>query len=383
MSRPYTILQILPKLHQTGGVERGTVEIASAIVNAGDKALVASTAGEMCTRLAQVGGTHIPLPLDTKNPLKIWLNAARLEKVIRKHKVDLVHARSRAPAWSAYLACKRTNTPFITTFHGQYTIQNEWKKKYNSIMLRGRLTIAVSHFIKQHILDNYPAKANKIHVIHRGVDLKAFSPDRVGKQRIIDLLRQWNVPEHLPIILFPGRVTRWKGQDVFVKALAQLGHKDFFAVLLGDDTQHPKYRAEVEQLISTSGLEGHVRMVGSTANMTEAYQLAKFVVATSVEPEAFGRVVLEAQAMGKPVIATRHGGACETVIEQETGLLVPPGDVQELTNAISNTLAMSEEDIAAVGKAGMEQAKQFSTHMMCEKTLAIYHKLLNSKEMSW
>lgn len=372
MQKSPNILQVLPKLHQTGGVERGTVEIASALVGEGWGAYVASSKGEMSHRLEQVGGKHIDLPLDTKNPLKILLNARRLEKVIRKYNIDLVHARSRAPAWSAYFACQNTGTPFITTFHGQYNIQNKWKHRYNSIMLRGRLVIAVSNFIKEHILANYPVKEHKIRVIHRGVDLRSFGPDKVGQQRMADLVKEWNVPEHLPIILFPGRITRWKGQDVFIKALAQLGHKDFFAALVGDDTQHPSYREEVEKLITEHKLEGHVRMVGSTKFMAEAYQLAKFVVATSVEPEAFGRVVVEAQAMGKPVIATSHGGACETVIEGETGLLVPPGDIEKLSDAMAYILSMSEEEINAVGEAGMQQAKNFTTVKMCEETLGVY-----------
>lgn len=370
-----TILQVLPKMHQTGGVERGTVEVASAIESHGWKALVASAEGEMCAKLRAVGVEHIALPLDTKNPLKIWRNAAKLEKVIKQYQVDIVHARSRAPAWSAWLACQRTGTKFITTFHGQYTIQNKWKHRYNEVMVKGRLVIAVSNFIKQHMLDNYEVDERKIRVIHRGVDLSSFGPDKFGRGRMEMLLKEWNIPD-LPVILYPGRVTRWKGQDVFVEALAKLGHKNFFAALVGDDQQHPAFREEVEALVRKHKLEGHVCMVGSTPHMCEAYQLAKIVVATSVEPEAFGRVAIEAQAMGKPVIATNHGGACETVIDGETGLLVEPGNVDQLAKAIGYVLQLGEDELEIIGAAGMENAKNFSTQQMCEKVLAVYQEVL-------
>ena len=370
-----TILQILPKLHQTGGVERGTVEIAAYLVHHGYTALVASAEGEMCKKLEGMGGIHIPLPLDSKNPLTMWRNAKRLEQVIKKHQVDIVHARSRAPAWSAWLACQRTNTRFMTTFHGQYNIQNKWKRKYNSVMVKGRRVIAVSNFIKQHMLDNYEVDESRIRVIHRGVDLSAFGPDKFGRGRMEQLLKDWNIPD-LPVILYPGRITRWKGQDVFVKALAGLGHKNFFAALVGDDQQHPGFREEVEALVREHKLEGHVCMVGSTPYMTEAYQLAKIVVATSVEPEAFGRVAIEAQAMGKPVIATNHGGACETVLDGETGLLVEPGNIEQLTKAIGYALNRGEDELAAIGAAGMERAKHFSTQQMCERVLGVYQELL-------
>lgn len=376
MNHTPTILQVLPKLHQTGGVERGTVEVASAIVHHGWKAVVASAPGELCTSLARLGVTHIPCPLDTKNPWKIWRNARRLQRIIREHKVDIVHARSRAPAWSAWLACKRTGTIFITTFHGQYNIQNEWKRRYNAIMLRGRRVIAVSNFIKAHIIANYQVDERRIHVIHRGVDLAQFHPDKINRPSMAKLIEQWNLPAHLPIILFPGRITRWKGQDVFIQALAKLPHRNFFAVLVGDDTQHPQFRDEVEQLITQSNLEGHVRMVGSTPYMAETYQLSKLVVATSIEPEAFGRVAIEAQSMGKPVIATNHGGACETVAPGETGWLVEPGSIPELASAMEHALGLNEDALQQIGQNGMARATTFSTKQMCDKVLAVYAGLL-------
>lgn len=370
------ILQVLPCLHETGGVERGTIEIARAISQNGWKALVASAPGNQIKQLTHAGGQHLALNLKTKNPLKIWLNSFKLEQLIRKHKVDIVHARSRAPAWSAYLAAKRAGVPFMTTFHGVYGLENSHKKKYNEVMVKGERIIAVSEFIAKHIEEEYAPEISRVRVIYRGVDLKTFQPDRMNGQRMIDLIKSWNIPDHLPIILFPGRITRWKGQDVFIKALAKLQTRNFFAVLVGDDTQHPQFREEVEALIHQHRLEGHARMVGSTPHMPEAYKLSKLVVATSVEPEAFGRVVLEAQAMGKLVIATNHGGAMETVLDGKTGWLVEPNGVDALAKTIDYALHAEDETVAWMSAQGIAQAQLFSTDMMCEKTLNVYKELL-------
>ena len=375
MEKPPVILQVLPEL-RSGGVERGTVEIARAIVQAGGIALVASRGGSMVTQIQQVGGNHITLPLASKNPITIWLNSLRLARIIQKYKVDIIHARSRAPAWSAWLAAKKTGCKFVTTFHGTYGLQNKWKQKYNSIMTKGDLVIAISHFISDHIQKNYEIDPRKIRIIQRGVDLQLFCPSVHSAQRMIDLAVEWRLPEDLPLILFPGRFARWKGQEVFVKALAKLPHRNFFAVILGDDKGHENYRAEIEQLIVDSGLSGHVRIARHTQFVTEAYMLAKLVVATSIEPEAFGRVVLEAQAMGKPVIATNHGGPQETVIDKETGLLVPPNDVKMLAAAIENVLAMPEDLYEQVKNDAIANAKLFSLDKMCEQTIRVYLELL-------
>lgn len=376
LNKTPNILQILPKLHQTGGVERGTLEIARAIKTQGWGSFVASAGGELLPKLTYAGAQHITLPLNTKNPLVMALNVWRLERVIRANNISLVHARSRAPAWSAYFAAKRAGVPFITTFHGVYGLQGKWKRAYNAVMVRGERVIAVSEFIKAHMLAHYPVDASRIRVIHRGVELKLFTPENVSEQRMVEVFKHWGIPEHLPIILFPGRITRWKGQDVFIKALAQLRGRDFFAVLVGDDAQHPAFKHEVVELIKSVGLEGRVRLVGSTPFMAEAYKLAKMVVATSVEPEAFGRVALEAQAMGKPVIATNHGGARETVQSGTTGWLVEPHDVGALARALDAALAMDAAQLSEIGAHAREHAKQFSSAAMCEKTLAVYREVL-------
>jgi glycosyltransferase involved in cell wall biosynthesis len=357
-------------------VERGTIEIARTITQQGWTSLVASKSGEQVRHVIHAGGQHFDLNLKTKSPLGIWLNSFKLEKIIRKHKVDVVHARSRAPAWSAYLAAKRASVPFMTTFHGVYGLEGKWKKKYNEVMVKGERIIAVSKFIADHIKNEYAPDMARVRIIHRGADLRTFQPERITQQRMVDLIKSWNIPEHLPIILFPGRITRWKGQDVFIKALAKLPTRNFFAVLVGDDSQHPQFREEVESLIREHRLDGHARMVGSTPYMPEAYKLSKLVVATSVEPEAFGRVVLEAQAMGKPVIATNHGGARETVIHNQTGWLVEPNDVDGLSHVIDAVLSANDAILEQIGAQGMAQAKLFSSDAMCEKTLSVYRELL-------
>jgi len=369
------ILQVLPSL-RSGGVERGTLEIARAILQAGGKAIVASSGGPMAVTLANLGAEHITLPLASKNPVTMWKNMGRLARLIKDRQVDIVHARSRAPAWSAWFAARRAKCHFMTTFHGTYNIQNNWKKKYNAIMTRGERVIAISAFIAEHIQKHYHIDPAKIRIIQRGVDLKLFNPAIRSQPRIISLIREWHLPESLPLILCPGRITRWKGQDVLLRALAALPHRNFFAVILGDDKKQSLYRHELEKLIGELGLEGHVRIARHTNYIGEAYLLSRFVVSTSIEPEAFGRVVLEAQAMGKPVIATNHGGPRETVIDGKTGWLVEPGNVEALSAAIQRALTLDEPALQQMSEAAIENAQQFTMEKMCAQTLDVYKDML-------
>lgn len=379
--KPPVILQVLPSL-QSGGVERGTIEIARAILHSGAVPLVASAGGPMTTQLAHADIKHFTLPLDKRDIFTIWSNAGKLARIIREHNVDIIHARSRAPAWSAWMASRRTGCHFVTTFHGTYNLGGMFKRYYNSIMTRGERVIAISNFIAEHIKKNYPtAKASRLRVIQRGVDLKLFNPYAQKTQRVIELAREWRLPDDLPLILFPGRITRWKGQEAFIKALAALPHRRFFAVILGDDKGHEKYRKSLEKLISKSNLEGHVRIIGHTKYMTEAYQLSRVVVSTSIEPEAFGRVVLEAQALGKLVIASNQGGPMETVVPDVTGWLVAPGDVNALSQAIDNVLQMDEASLQQMGEQAIANAQRFSLEHMCYKTLEVYREVLGLVEM--
>jgi glycosyltransferase involved in cell wall biosynthesis len=374
------ILQVLPSL-QSGGVERGTIEVARAIAAKGWVSLVASSGGKMAAQLSYAGAEHITLPLASKNPFVIWQNSRKLKKIIRDRGVDIIHARSRAPAWSTYLAAKKTDCKFITTFHGYYKMQNVFKHWYNSVMVRGQRVIAISHFIADHIRKNYTVEAERVRIIHRGVDLKLFHSTTHSPERMIRLAKEWHLPDE-PVILFPGRLTRWKGQDVFIKALEQIPHRHFFAVILGDDKGHPNYRTELEKLIISSGLAGHVRIIPHTQQITDAYRLARVVVATSVEPEPFGRVVLEAQAMARPVIATNQGGPQETIVPNETGWLVEPGNVNELSNILAFALAMQEEDLRVMGDQAVANAANFSLDAMCQKTLAVYEELLGQEKIA-
>ncbi len=373
--KPPVILQVLPEL-RSGGVERGTIEIARAIIQAGGKAIVASSGGAMVSQLLHSGALHVKLPLKRKDPISLWLNRKRLAKLIREHQVDIVHARSRAPAWSAYYAAKDAGCRFMTTFHGTYGLQNEWKKKYNAIMTRGERVIAISHFIADHIKANYEMDASRMRIIHRGVDLKLFNLQNHSLLRLIELTKEWRLPDAMPLILFPARITRWKGQDVFLRAIAALPHRNFFAVILGDDKGHENYRAELEKLIVELQLEGHVRIAKHTHQITEAYRLARVIVATSIEPEAFGRVVLEAQAMGRPVIATNHGGPMETVIPDTTGWLVTPGNVDQLSARIDYALRMDQKELEWMGEQAIQNAQNFSLDTMAAKTIDVYKELL-------
>jgi glycosyltransferase involved in cell wall biosynthesis len=374
------ILQVLPSL-QSGGVERGTIEVARAIAAKGWVSLVASSGGRMAGQLSYVGAEHIMLPLASKNIFVMWRNSRKLKKIIRDRQVDIIHARSRAPAWCAYWASRKTDCKFVTTFHGYYKIQNAIKHWYNSVMTRGDRVIAISHFIADHIRKNYTVEAERVRIIYRGVDLKLFHSTTHSPERMIKLAKEWHLPDE-PVILFPGRLTRWKGQDVFIKALEQIPHRHFFAVILGDAKGHHTYRSELEKLIISCGLAGHVRIIPHTQQITDAYRLARIVVATSIAPEPFGRVVLEAQAMARPVIATNQGGPQETVVPNETGWLVQPSNVAELSNVLTFALSMQEEDLRLMGDQAMANAAKFSLDAMCEKTLAVYQELLGTEKMA-
>ena len=374
-SRP-TVLQVLPALVQ-GGVERTTVEIASAVCKAGGRCVVVSAGGPMEHEISRVRAKHITLPVDSKNPLIMYANVFRLIKIIRDHNIDIVHARSRAPAWSAWMAAKRCGVPFVTTFHGVYSLGWGLKRRYNSVMTRGKKVIANSTFIAGHIRKNYGIPLERLRIIHRGVDLDRFDADKVHAQRVVALANDWRLEDGLPVIMLPGRLTRWKGQPFFIEAIAALGRKDIRCLLIGSDQGRSNYRKEVENLISVNGLNEVVRIVENCNDMPAAYMLTDVVVSASMDPEAFGRIIPEAQALGRPVIATNHGGALETVIQGETGWLVPPGDTLALTNAIKDVLALDEDARKVLAKKAVANVREkFSKDDMCAKTLSVYNEVL-------
>jgi len=375
--RRATVLQVLPALGQGGGVERGTVEVARAIVEAGGRALVASAGGIMVHDLTRAGAEHFEMPVDSKNPIVMESNVGRLARLIEAEKVDIVHARSRAPAWSAWRAARRTATPFITTFHGTYSHGNWFKRWYNSVMTRGERVIAISGFIAGHVRRIYGVPSESIRVIHRGVDLNSFDPAKVTAERVAKLSEDWRLDGGLPVVMLPGRLTRWKGQGVFIEAVSKMKRRDIRCLLVGSDQGREDYRRELENRVHDSGLAEIVRIVDHCADMPAAYMLTDVVVSASTDPEAFGRVVIEAQALGRPVIATDHGGAKETVIVGETGWLTPPGDADALARALDSVL---ELDAAARQKLSQKAVanvrKNFSRQAMCDKTLEVYDEVL-------
>lgn len=378
-SRP-VILQILPRL-VTGGVERGTIDVALALEQAGWLPLVASHGGPMAHELERAGIEHITLPLQSKNPVVIGRNIGRLERLIAERGVDLVHARSRAPAWSAYVAADRAGVPFVTTFHGTYNLGPfAMKRAYNAVMTRGDRVIAISRFIAEHIVANYGLPPEHIRIIPRGIDLSRFDPATVHPNRMISLAQQWRLPDGMPVIMLPGRLTRWKGQTVLIEALKRLGRRDVRCLLVGSDQGRVKYRSELNTLVRQSGLTDVVHVVEHCRDMSAAYMLTDVVVSASTDPEAFGRVAVEAQAMGRPVVASRHGGACETVLEGETGWLVPPNDPDALAAAINTVLAIGPAERAALARRQIEHVRaNFSKERMCAATLAVYTELLRDR----
>lgn len=373
------VLQVLPSLH-TGGVERGTADIAAALTESGRRAIVVSSGGPMVHEIERVGGEHLTLPVDSKNPLVMRRNIAALAEIIESRNVGLVHARSRAPAWSAHAAANRCGVPFITTFHGTYNFRNPLKKAYNAIMAKGERVIAISDFIGRHVIDNYGVLPGKVRVIHRGIDIDTFNPDAVSAERMIQLAQAWRLPDGAPVIMLPARLTRWKGQGVLIEAARRLARADVRVLLVGDDQGRTAYRDELEEQIKRTGAEGIVHLTGPCRDMPAAYMLADVVVSASTDPEAFGRVAAEAQAMGRPVIATDHGGSRETVIAGETGWLVAPGDADALAQALKTALTMTPEERDRVAyRARAHITDNFTKTRMCAQTLEIYAELLGRR----
>lgn len=371
------ILQVLPSLHG-GGVERGTVEIAQALIDGGHRAVVASSAGRMVRDIERTGADYFRLPLKRKNPMVIWRNVNRLSRLIEDQAIDLVHARSRAPAWSAYYAARQTGRPFVTTIHGAYSAGTALKRAYNSVMTRGDKVIAISEFIRDYALTNYPSLSDdRVMVIYRGVDTQQFRPGNVPAARIIQLTQAWSLPDGAPVILLPGRLTRLKGQDVLIRALAASTSADSVLVFVGSDEGRESFKVELRKIATAAGVGDRIRFAGHCRDMQAAYSLASVVVSASTKPEGFGRTAVEGQAMGRPVIVTDHGGARETVRPGETGWRVPPGDHLAMAAAIDDSLALSQAQRDALAdRAVAHVISHFSLELMKQRTLGLYHEIL-------
>ncbi len=379
--RPARVLQVLPRL-VAGGVERGTVDMAAALAEAGAVPVVASAGGPMEAHLKRHGAQHLTLPLASKNPFVIRRNVDRLAQVIEAQDIDIVHARSRAPAWSALGATRKTGCHFVTTVHAPYGAKGSLKRRYNSVMMRGEKVIAISEFVADYMRRTYDMDPAKIRVIHRGVDLVRFDPEKVTPERVIKLARQWRMPDGVPLILLPGRLTRWKGQTVMLDALARLKDENVCCALLGSAMGREGFRSELEQKIAQSGLTGRAFILDNCDDMPAAYKLADMVVSASSEPEGFGRVVSEGQAMGRIVIVSNHGGAKEQIIDGETAFAFTPDDPDSLADCIRRAVRLDPAQRDKMQRRAVEHVRDhFSNAVMCRKTIDLYREILLGREI--
>ena len=377
------VLQVLPELNQ-GGVELGTIEIASELQKRGIENYVASAGGRMAFNLERMKVKHFTLPLKTKNILKLYINSWRLSKIIKDYGVTIVHARSRAPAWSAYWAAKRCGVHFMTTFHGTYGLGPLGIKKiYNQVMTFGERVIAISNHIKEHIIKNYGTDENKIRLIARCVNMENFNVETTSAERMIKLLEENNIPEDKPLVTLIGRLTNWKGQKLLVEALNKIKDEDFHCLLIGDDQGRVKYTEELRQKIEQYGMSDRYTFIRHVNDVPAAMMLSEVVLSTSIEPEAFGRIAIEGQAMGRIVVASNIGGSKETVIDGVTGKLFESNNADDLAQAIRWALHLSKEEREKIGAAAIKNVKEhFTKQIMCDKTIKVYEEFMNPEEIN-
>jgi glycosyltransferase involved in cell wall biosynthesis len=378
----FTLLQVVPEL-ETGGAEQTTIDVAQAVIAAGGAALVATRGGRMVARLEADGGRLAEMPMQSKNPLVMLGNAARLARLIRREKVSIVHARSRAPAFSALWAARATGTPFIATYHGVYKARSSLKRWYNAVMTRGDLVIANSDYTRDHVLAEHRLDPARVVTIPRGVDLTRFNPAAVAATRVEALRQAWGLPpdERRTKILLAGRLTRIKGHLTIIEAAARLkaqGAGDFVILFAGDDQGRTEYRQELHAAISAAGLQQEIIIVGHCSDMPAAYLLSDLAILPTIVPESFGRAAVEPQAMGRTVIASAHGGTTETVVEGVTGWLAPAADAEAWAQAMKRAIEIGPRTRAQMGQAGAERvARLYSVDAMCAATLATYERALD------
>jgi glycosyltransferase involved in cell wall biosynthesis len=383
--RKLTVLQVIPELH-AGGAEIGCLQVANALVAAGHRAIVASQGGRLVERLEVAGAEHVHLPVASKNPLVILLNIGRLARIIRRESVDIVHARSRAPAWSSYFAARRTNAIFVTTHHASHDESNALKRLYNSVMVRGAAVIAVSDWVAKLIRSRYGIAEERIHVIHRIVDPERFDPDAVCKGRLEALANAWGTGPDDLVVLLPARISRRKGHMVLVDAIADLDpelRRRVRIVFAGDEKPGTAFRAALQGHVEARGLHGQVIFAGYVTDMPAAYMLATICVLPMTAPEGFPRVMLEAQAMGTPVIVADVGPGLEVVrappqvpAEEASGLSFPASDAAALSRCLEQILLMPEAERRAMGARGSQWVRStFTLTRLAEATLALYRKL--------
>ncbi len=383
MTTKINVLQVIPRLGY-GGAETGCYDIAHYLAEQSCGSYIATSGGDLLKFVKKNKVKVFKLPVHSKNPLMIILNTIMMTFFILIKKINIVHARSRAPAWSCYFACLMTNTIFVTTFHGTYNYKSKLKKFYNSIMLRSKLTIAGSNFIFGHINDNYSEYLNKhkkLRVIFRGINVDYFNSKNISILKQEKLKREWSIDPNKFVILMPGRLTYWKGQEKFVEALNILiedyNFTNFHAIILGSDQGRKVYSKKLFSLVERYSLSKKISFINHCGEMPLAYSLADVVVSASIEPEAFGRVAVESQSMGKPIIASNIGGSKETVLNKKTGFLYKHDDPRELAKSLNTVIQLSQEELKLIGNEGRKNVvKKFDVELMCDSNLREYKKLL-------
>ncbi len=383
MSSKLKVLQVIPKLGY-GGAETGCYDLAHYLPENNCLSFIATSGGELIKYIDKTKVKLFRIPVHSKNPILMILNVFILTFIILFFNISIVHARSRAPAWSCWLATKITRRKFVTTFHGTYNFNNRIKKFYNSIMVRSDLTIAGSNFIFSHINENYlkyldPKK--RFLVIFRGINTDYFDPSTTIESDEDKLYKKWNIKRGKKIILLPGRLTTWKGQEMFIESLnlvnKELGHEAFYAIILGSDQGRDVYKKKILRLVEQYRLNNQVRFIDHSKEMPVAYKISDIVVSASIEPEAFGRVAVEAQSMEKPIIASNIGGSKETIINDKTGFLFEVGKPESLSKKIIETLQLDETTLKFMGNEGRKNViKKFNIEKMCFSTYSEYKKLI-------
>ena len=384
MSLNLKVLQVIPKLGY-GGAETGCYDIAHYLPENNCESFIVTSGGELLKFIDKKKVKVIKLPVNSKNPLLILFNSLALIWIILYNNISIVHARSRAPAWSCYLATILTGRKFVTTFHGTYNFENKLKKFYNSVMVRSDLIIAGSNFIFSHIKENYSKyfDVNKrLRVIFRGINVDYFDPTTKLENDEKKLLKQWEIEKDKKIILLPGRLTSWKGQELFIEAInlvnIELGYEAFYIVILGSDQGRDLYKKKLTRLTEQFRMNNQVRFIDHCKDMALAYKISDIIVSASTEPEAFGRVAVEAQSMEKPIIASNIGGSNETVIDEKTGFLFETGNAKSLSQKILKLLYLDETSLKLIGTEGRKNIiKKFNVEKMCFSTYSEYKKIIN------
>ena len=384
MSSNLKVLQVIPKLGY-GGAETGCYDIAHYLPENGCKSFIVTSGGELLKFVDKNKVKVFRLPVQSKNPILILINAIILTFIILFNNISIVHARSRAPAWSCLIASKITSRKFVTTFHGTYNFKSSLKKLYNSVMVRSDLIIAGSNFIFSHIKENYSNYLNqkkKLLVVFRGINVDYFDPTTKLETEEKKLLKQWEIEKDKKIILLPGRLTTWKGQEVFIEAInlvnIELGYQAFYAVILGSDQGRDLYKKKLIRLSEQYRLTKQLRFIDHCKDMALAYKVSDIIVSASIEPEAFGRVSVEAQSMKKIIIASNLGGSNETVIDEKTGYLFEAGNAKSLSQKILRTLTIDETQLKLIGIEGRKNIVQkFNVEKMCFSTYSEYKRLIN------